>query len=160
MAHILVAEHDKTIADYIRTLLKKAGHTVDIAPCALDAWRACGGESYDALVIDVAMPGIDGFILAQRGLIENPDLQIIFVTGFAAIAVDVWATPVHAATPFTSRPFHLRNLNAGISALLGYGTLPSEYRAANTEDSASSVIYADFSKPMGRAQDYYEGAHF
>lgn len=107
MAKILIAEHNTTTANYLTRTLKKAGHTLQIADNSLDAWRASNREAFDVLMIDIVMPGIDSFVLAQKALQENPDLQIIFVTGFAAVAMDTYSTPAYAPAPITTSAFHL-----------------------------------------------------
>jgi len=110
MARILVAEHNRTTSAYLHAALKKAGNTVDVVDNCLDAWRVSSDDRYDILLVDVVMPGIDGFILAQKALQENPELQIIFVTGFAGVAMDTYATPAYAPAPITTRPFHLKDI--------------------------------------------------
>ena len=138
MARILIAENNEHIAAYLRTLLMKAGHKVTVTTSSLDAWRASTGGQHDALLINVVMPGIDGFVLAQRALTENPDMHVIFLTGFAAVAMD-GATPNYAPAPFTSRPFHIRQMNARLHALMNGG-----YPDAALPQTDGTVIYATF----------------
>src|SRR5437762_8259287 len=106
MARILIAEHNKTTASYLMAALKKAGNSVEMVDNCLDAWRASSKESFDILMVDVVMPGIDGFVLAQKALQDNPTLQVIFITGFAGVVMDTQATPPYAPAPITMRPFH------------------------------------------------------
>jgi two-component system cell cycle response regulator CpdR len=155
MARILVAENNKTVAGYICASLKKGCHLVDLTDNALDTWRASGTTAYDALIIDVMMPGIDGFVLAQRALQENPHLQVIFVTGFAAVAMDTYATPAYAPAPLTLRPFHLRMLNTKLRMLFGYGG--AEEMPAPT-GASGMVVYADFSRKPAPAAPVQETA--
>ncbi|MCC7037478.1 MAG: response regulator, partial [Alphaproteobacteria bacterium] len=88
MAKILIAEHNSTTAAYLAATLKKAGNTVESVDNCLDAWRVSSRDSYDVLLVNVVMPGIDGFVLAQKALQDNPGLQVIFITGFAGVAMD------------------------------------------------------------------------
>lgn len=148
MARILVAEHNTTTARYLQNALKKAGNMVDVVDNGLDAWRASAEAVYDVLLVDIVMPGIDGFILAQKALQENPDLQVIFVTGFAGVAMDTYATPVYAPAPVTSRPFHLSEVASRVRYLLGLGGLPMPAAQA----SGNNVIYADFAHKPAMAQ--------
>ncbi len=141
MARILIAEHNKTTANYLAAALKKAGNKVCVVDNCLDAWRASSKESFEVLVVDVVMPGVDGFVLAQRALQENPLLQIIFVTGFSGVAMDIQATPNYAPAPVTTSPFHLRHIANQVRYLMGFGSSPAKRPAA-----AGSVIYADFSR--------------
>ena len=144
MARILVAEHNETTAKYLHASLKKAGNSIERVDNCLDAWRISSKEEFDVMMIDVVMPGIDGFVLAQKALQDNPRLQIIFITGFAAVAMDTCATPSYAPAPITTRPFHLKEIASRIRYLMGQGGLPFK---SDTDASASgNVVYADFSR--------------
>jgi len=149
MARILVAEHNNTTASYLHDALKKAGNSVDVVDNCLDAWRVSSQDCYDILLVDVVMPGIDGFILAQKALQENPELQIIFLTGFAGVAMDTYATPAYAPAPITTRPFHLKDIVSRVRYLMGQGGLPS-YQPQH--DANNNVIYADFAPNRAAAQ--------
>lgn len=142
MARILVAEHNETTSSYICAALKKAGNSIEHVDNCLDAWRLTSKEEYDVLLVDIVMPGIDGFVLAQKALQENPALHVIFITGFAGVAMDTIATPNYAPAPITTRPFHLKDLNARIRYMMGQGSLPQRYTQDMNADS--NVIYADF----------------
>lgn len=140
MAKILIAEHNHTTASFLQNVLKRAGNAVILADNCLDAWRASSRESFDVLMVDVSMPGIDGFVLAQKALQDNPLLQVIFITGFAGVAMDTAATPVYAPAPVTMRPFHLKEIAGRVRFLLGIGGLP---QTSNTTHN-DNIIYADF----------------
>ena len=142
MAKVLVAEHNPSIAAYLEVQLKKAGHAIEKVDNSLDAWRATSKANYDVLVIDIVMPGIDGFVLSQKALQENPEMQIIFVTGFAAVAMDTFATPSYAPAPITTRPFHLRDINARIRYMMGLGGFPLPVTNSAQDNN---VVYANFS---------------
>ncbi len=150
MARILLAEHNSTTADFLTKQLKAQGHQVEAVDNCLDTWRLSAREVYDVLLIDVVMPGIDGFVLAQKALQENPMLQVIFITGFAAVAMDTVGTPHYAPAPLTTRPFHLKEVGARIRCMLGQGFMPARplTQAANTENT---VIYASFGTPRAAA---------
>ena len=148
MARVLIAEHNQTVASYLAASLKKAGNTIETVDNYLDAWRSASRNSFDILMVDVVMPGIDGFVLAQKILQDNPDLQVIFITGFAGVAMDTQATPAYAPAPITMRPFHLREAASRIRYLMGIGGLP----AAETSGSDNNVVYANFSPKQPEQQ--------
>lgn len=139
MAHILIAENNASVSRFLQASLKKAGHAVRIVDNSLDAWRAIGNGGFDAILINAVMPGLDSFVLAQKALMENPHMQIVFLTGFAAVAMDGAATPSYAPAPFTSRPFHLKNIASRLGALMA-----GAFWEAAAEQTAGTVIYADF----------------
>jgi len=149
MARILVAEHNKSTAEYLYASLKKAGNSVEIVDNCLDAWRMSSEDCYDVLLVDVVMPGVDGFILAQKALQENPELQIIFITGFAGVAMDTFSTPAYAPAPVTTRPFHLKDIVSRVRYLMGQGGLPMHTQKGS--DAERKVIYADFAHKRSAA---------
>ncbi len=150
MARVLIAEHNQTVASYLAASLKKAGNTIELVDNYLDAWRASSKDAFDILMVDVVMPGIDGFVLAQKILQDNPELQVIFITGFAGVAMDTQATPVYAPAPITMRPFHLREAAGRIRYLMGLGGLP----VADMNNGEGRVVYADFG-PKTHQQSTY-----
>jgi DNA-binding response OmpR family regulator len=151
MVKVLIAEHNQTTCSYLAAALKKAGNTVEVADNCLDAWRAASKDTYDVLMVDVVMPGIDGFVLAQKVLQENPLLQVIFITGFAGVAMDTHATPPYAPAPVTMRPFHLKEVASRVRYLMGIGSLPSSDSYRNNNNS---VVYADFGSNRADAHQH------
>lgn len=157
MARILVAEHNASTSAYLYQALKKAGHSLEMVDNCLDAWRISARENFDIMLVDVVMPGIDGFILAQKALQENPSIQVIFVTGFAGVAMDTRATPTYAPAPVTTRPFHLKEINQRVRYLMGQGSLPSR-GYIEEQITADNVVYADFAhKADTAAQTTFQG---
>lgn len=143
MARILIAEHNSTTASYLYSALKKAGNSVETVDNCLDAWRVSSRDSFDVLLVNVVMPGIDGFVLAQKALQDNPGLQVIFITGFAGVAMDTHATPAYAPAPVTTRPFHLKEIASRVRYLMGQGSLPLK---APMQAADGNIIYADFAQ--------------
>lgn len=147
MARILIAEDNTDTANRLKSQLKKGGYIVETVSNSLDAWRSTTHNEYDLLLIDILLPGIDGFILAQKALQDNPAMQVIFISGFSGVAMDTFSTPAHAPQPFTSAPFHLNEILSRVKFLLGEAELPApavqERNTAN--DSTENVVYADFS---------------
>jgi two-component system, cell cycle response regulator CpdR len=142
MARILIAEHNASTSSYLFNTLKKAGNSVEVVDNCLDAWRVSSRETFDVLLVNVVMPGIDGFVLAQKALQDNPGLQVIFITGFAGVAMDTHATPAYAPAPVTTRPFHLKEVVTRVRYLMGQGSLPFKAQAP----AEGSIIYADFAQ--------------
>ena len=145
MARILIAEHNESTQAFLAATLKKAGHSLCQVGNSLDAWRAMGQEEFDIIAVDISLPGIDGFVLAQRALQKNPETQIIFITGFAGVAMDTYGTPPYAPAPVTMPPFHLKDINSRVRALMGQGGYGECMRRPEINQTLdSNVIYADF----------------
>ncbi|WP_420434398.1 cell cycle two-component system response regulator CpdR [Hyphobacterium sp.] len=111
MAKILLAEDDGSMRDFLAKALKRAGH--DVTACAdgdegLSVFEA-NQDNFDLLLTDIVMPGIDGIELARRAAELTPALKIMFITGFAAVALSPGSNAPSNAKVL-SKPFHLREL--------------------------------------------------
>ena len=88
--------------------LERAGHAVVDCENGDDAIDALEQGPYDLLLTDIVMPGADGIEVARVAAARQPGLRIMFITGFAAVALSaVQAT--HQAKVL-SKPVHLRDL--------------------------------------------------
>jgi len=119
MANILLAEDDESMRQFLTLALEKVGHHV--TPCAdgliaLDALRDEGGD-FDMLLADIVMPGMDGIELSQKATELYPDLKVMFITGFAAVAMG-GAVPAAQHARVLSKPFHLNDLVNQVNELL------------------------------------------
>ena len=117
MARILLAEDDDQMRAFLSRGLRRAGHAVDAVGDGEAALERSSDAQYDLLLADVVMPGIDGIELARRMAARQPGIRVMFITGFAAVAVqDDRFTPQRPRV--IAKPFHLRHLIAEIEALL------------------------------------------
>lgn len=109
MAKILLAEDDDSLRGFLVNALKKAGHMVKDFGEGDEALHALEQEVFDLLLTDIVMPGMDGIELARRGAELDPAMKIVFITGFAAVALSS-GSPTPAGAKVLSKPFHLREL--------------------------------------------------
>ena len=109
MAQILLAEDDSSMRDFLAKALRRAGHEVEAVGDGLDALQSIGARPVDLLLADVVMPGLDGIELARRAAKEQPDIRVMFITGFAAVALKAREQAPKGARVL-SKPFHLRDL--------------------------------------------------
>jgi two-component system cell cycle response regulator CpdR len=117
MARILLAEDDDGIRTFLARALRRAGHEVEVHGDGESALAALADGFFDLLLADVVMPGLDGIELARRAGDIWPHLRIVFITGFAAVALRHAETMPNPATVLT-KPFHLRELVSEIERLL------------------------------------------
>ena len=110
MASILLAEDDESLRRFLAAALVKAGQTVvdfgDGAE-ALECLKAA--RRFDLLLTDIVMPGLDGIELAKRAADLYPQMKIMFITGFAAVALHPSSNAPKQAKVL-SKPFHLREI--------------------------------------------------
>jgi two-component system cell cycle response regulator CpdR len=117
MARILLAEDDDQMRAFLGRGLRRGGHAVDAVPDGETALARAQSADYDLLLADVVMPGIDGIELARRVAARQPGIKVMFITGFAAVALQEEGFGAHRPKVL-AKPFHLRHLITEIEALL------------------------------------------
>ena len=117
MAHILLAEDDESLRKFLAAALVKAGHTVTDFGDGGEAWDCIQGAVFDLLLTDIVMPGMDGIELAKRAAERNEALKIMFITGFAAVALHP-SSGAPKQAKVLSKPFHLREIVAEVDRML------------------------------------------
>ncbi len=109
MARILLAEDDDDLRRFLVKALEKAGHAVKAFGEGASAFEEIKQENFDLLLTDIVMPEMDGIELARRAAELDPGLKIMFITGFAAVALNPDSRAPKDAKVL-SKPFHLRDL--------------------------------------------------
>lgn len=110
MAKILLAEDDESMRRFLSTALEKAGHEVISFGQGDEAYDCLkDGNLFDLLLTDIVMPEMDGIELARRAADHAPKMKIMFITGFAAVALNPKSNAPKDAKVL-SKPFHLRDL--------------------------------------------------
>ena len=109
MAKILLAEDDNDLRRFLVKALEQAGHTVTSFGEGASAFEEIKQASFDLLLTDIVMPEMDGIELARRAAELDPALKIMFITGFAAVALNPDSKAPKEAKVL-SKPFHLRDL--------------------------------------------------
>ncbi|MFK7838944.1 MAG: response regulator [Bdellovibrionales bacterium] len=119
MAHILIAEDDISMLGFLKLALENAGHTVTDKTNGVDALDEIkkNGEHYDLLLSDIVMPGMDGIELSQKATKIKPELKVMFITGFSAVAVGREDIDKEKEKVL-SKPFHLNDLVEQVETLL------------------------------------------
>lgn len=119
MAKILIAEDDASMRHFLSMALNRAGHEVEARVDGLDALAALQAPdtAYDLLLADIVMPGMDGIELSQKATALRPALKVMFITGFAAVALGD-RNPDHDSARVLSKPFHLKDLVDQVESLL------------------------------------------
>lgn len=118
MASILLAEDDNSLRQFLANALGRAGHLVTSCEDGEDALAALDIRPYDLLLADIVMPGIDGIELAQRATDKTPAMKVLFITGFAAVALNAQRTGANRGAKILSKPFHLRELVNEVDKIL------------------------------------------
>ena len=114
---ILLAEDDEDMRRFLVKALEKAGYDVIAFGNGLEAYERLKEEPFTLLLTDIVMPEMDGIELARKASELDPDLKIMFITGFAAVALNSdSAAPKNAKV--LAKPVHLRELVSEVNKLL------------------------------------------
>jgi two-component system cell cycle response regulator CpdR len=116
-AKILLAEDDNDMRRFLVKALHNAGYEVTSFDNGLSAYNRLREEPFELLLTDIVMPEMDGIELARRATELDPEIKVMFITGFAAVALNsANAAPKDAR--ILSKPFHLRDLVNEVERLL------------------------------------------
>ena len=114
---LLLVEDDAPLRERLRSGLRQAGFAVDVAADGLEA-ESCGvAEPYDAVVLDLGLPGKSGLDVLRGWRAEGNQVPVLVLT-----ARDTWSERVDGlkagADDYLGKPFHLEELVARLNALL------------------------------------------
>jgi two-component system, cell cycle response regulator CpdR len=116
---ILLAEDDEAMRGFLERALAKAGYEVVAFGNGKDAHDRLQEEPFTLLLTDIVMPQMDGIELARRAAELDPQIKIMFITGFAAVTLNTNSkAPKNARV--LSKPFHLKDLVHEIDRLLAF----------------------------------------
>lgn len=115
MTRILLAEDDDSMRGFLTRALEKAGY--EVTACA-DGDEALThlDKTWDLLLTDIVMPGADGIEVARQAAARQPGMRIMFITGFAAVALSAKETAPEGAKVL-SKPIHLREIVAEVERM-------------------------------------------
>jgi len=97
--------------------LEQAGFQVASYDNGLSAYNRLREEPFELLLTDIVMPEMDGIELARRATELDPDIKVMFITGFAAVALNPDSEAPKDAK-ILSKPFHLKDLVHEVEKLL------------------------------------------
>ncbi|MGI9400610.1 MAG: cell cycle two-component system response regulator CpdR [Rhizobiaceae bacterium] len=117
MTKILLAEDDDDMRRFLEKALDKAGYRVVAFDNGASAYDRIREEPFTLLLTDIVMPEMDGIELARRATEIDPDLKVMFITGFAAVALNPDSNAPRDAKVL-SKPFHLRDLVDEVEKML------------------------------------------
>jgi two-component system, OmpR family, response regulator len=114
---ILVAEDDQVIADFVSQGLREAGYAVDVAATGPDALKQALEGGYDAAVMDVMLPGLDGLSVIEQLRAKKQQTPVLILS--ARHTVDDRVKGLQAGgDDYLTKPFAFAELLARLQALL------------------------------------------
>ncbi len=116
MSRVLLVEDDPGVAEAMALALTSLGHSVRVAADGSTGIAALGEEPFDVLLLDVMLPGIDGFETARR--VRATSLVPIIMLTARSDAIDIVAGLECGADDYVTKPAEPRVLDARIKAVL------------------------------------------
>lgn len=118
---ILVIEDDPKTGDYLKKGLRESGYAVDLARTGTDGLHMALENAYDLVVLDVMLPGIDGWEI-MRALRTRRDLPVIFLTARDHVSDRIRGLEL-GADDYLVKPFSFTELVLRIRTLLRRGVI-------------------------------------
>ena len=136
---ILVVEDDKKIASFVAKGLKEAGYAVDVAQDGPDGLDLGLSGVYDAAVVDIMLPGLDGLTLIERLRAKKNNTPVIILS--AKRTVDDRVKGLQAGgDDYLTKPFSFSELLARIQALIRRDTRVAEPSTLTVGDLSIDLL--------------------
>ncbi len=114
---LLLVEDEPTLSRQLRDMLEKAGYAVDVAHDGEEGHFLGSTESYDAIILDIGLPKLDGLKVLERWRKEGKTMPVLLLT-----ARDSWSDKVagldSGADDYLAKPFKMEELQARLRALI------------------------------------------
>lgn len=132
---ILVVEDDQAIAHLVQMHLCDCGFQVSVSHNGIDAARLIERETFDLLVLDLSLPGIDGLELCRRTRSRPAYIPILMLTARSAEHDRITGLDI-GADDYLAKPFSIRELQARVKAICRR----SDALAAQVDRASPSTI--------------------
>lgn len=150
-SRILVVDDEPSITEFVGYALKREGYACDVVDNGEDAYAMAARNQYDLFILDIMLPGIDGYELCRR-LRAKTSVPVLFLSARDTELDKVVGLEI-GGDDYLAKPFGVRELIARVRALLrrGAGDFPSTSTAikasgitldedAHTAEGASGPI--------------------
>jgi len=113
---ILIIEDDKSVSDYVARGLSENGHVCDVLDDGTDGLFQATRESYDVVVVDRMVPGLDGLLMVRAMRAAGIKVPVLFLTALGGIDDRVEGLEA-GGDDYLTKPFAFAELMARINAL-------------------------------------------
>ena len=147
MAHLLIVEDDELLRDGLCAQLTHAGHTVTAAHDGAQAQALLEASRFDAVILDLGLPVIDGFAVLRWVRQRLAALPVLVLT--ARDGVDDRVQGLNAgADDYLTKPFSMDELLARLAAMLRRSRLPAFGGSLEVQISVAKRLRVDPTLPM------------
>jgi len=123
MPRILVIDDEPGIVRFVTRALENDGHSVVTASSGLDGMGLAVADPPDLVILDLAMPGVEGEAVLNALIAQNPEQRVLVLSAMADVETRVRCLE-HGAIDFLAKPFALRELLARVQCRLSTPSAP------------------------------------
>lgn len=146
---ILVVDPDRKFADYVSRGLEEKGYVVDVVSRGEEAVRMVCDYQYDLAILEVVLPGIDGFAMLERMqedcVRKFQQMKVMYLSSKDTVENRVRGLTL-GADDFVGKPFSFSELLARVQALLRRGPLEEHSHPVHPNRFCVSDLCVDFDK--------------
>ena len=117
MARLLAIEDDARLRTFLKRVLESDGHVVAGAATGPEGFRRTHDDEYDLILLDLMLPGVDGFEVLRRVLDRDPEQRVLVLSAVGDVASRVRCLQM-GAVDFLCKPFAAAELIARVRARL------------------------------------------
>jgi len=136
---ILLVEDDRQIAEFILKGLKEAGYAADHSDNGEDGLHLASTEAYDAAIIDIMLPKLDGLALIEELRRQNIDTPLIALSAKRTVADRIKGLQT-GCDDYLTKPFSFSELLARIQALMRRASRISEPTRLKVADLSLDLV--------------------
>lgn len=133
---VLLVDDEIEFTELLAERMRAREMEVDTADSGEKAIDLANQKYYDAIIMDLAMPGMDGIDTLKQVLSDNPDQQVILLTGHATVPKSVEAIK-HGAIEFLEKPADINHLMGMIKQAQ---EKQSELKDKRTKESIEEIL--------------------
>jgi DNA-binding NtrC family response regulator len=144
---ILFADDEKSLQEFMRSELPRLGHEVIVCPDGKAAVKALEKATFDAAILDLRMPGLNGIETLQQIKQISPDTEVIIMTGHGTMETAIEALRL-GAFEYVHKPCKLTEIEAVLSRVADKRDLEHKNLALQTRVKAAegpSILVGDSS---------------
>lgn len=125
---LLFADDEQSLQELMKLELPRLGHRVTVCPDGSTAAAALDMNTYDAIIVDLDMPGIDGIGVIARCKESSPETECVVLTGKSSLETAIAALR-HGAFDYLTKPCRLIEIEALLKRIADKKFLQQKYRA-------------------------------
>ena len=125
---LLFADDEQSLQELMKLELPRLGHRVTVCPDGLTAVAALEKNTYDCIIVDLDMPGLDGIGVIAKCKENSPDTEAVVLTGKGSLDTAV-AAMRHGAFDYLTKPCRLIEIKALLDKVIEKRALEQKCRA-------------------------------